>query len=140
MVDEGAFAASLVRGVADGIKGVQKEAEGAPAASGVTEALASAGRVLEGSQAELVLQPLRLAFETKHVKLVEPALDCLHVIDRPSFSWSLLVSLVFACFAACSRLCRSLMRAALSLSAVDIPKRGAVARISHHSILKCLSP
>jgi hypothetical protein len=41
--------------------------------------LASAGRVLEGTQAELVLQPLRLAFETKHIKLVEPALDCLHV-------------------------------------------------------------
>lgn len=25
-----------------------------------------------------MLQPLRLAFETKHIKLVEPALDCLH--------------------------------------------------------------
>jgi guanine nucleotide-exchange factor len=46
----------------------------------VTQVLASAGRVLEGTQAELVLQPLRLAFETKHIKLVEPALDCLHVI------------------------------------------------------------
>jgi hypothetical protein len=52
--------------------------------------LASAGRVLEGTQAELVLQPLRLAFETKHIKLVEPALDCLHVIKLPPFSCSLL--------------------------------------------------
>lgn len=50
--------------------------DGAPAP--VTQVLASAGRVLEGTQAELVLQPLRLAFETKHIKLVEPALDCLH--------------------------------------------------------------
>jgi hypothetical protein len=45
----------------------------------ITEVLASAGHALEGSQAELVLQPLRLAFESKNVKLVEPALDCLHV-------------------------------------------------------------
>ncbi|KAJ4813394.1 Brefeldin A-inhibited guanine nucleotide-exchange protein 5 [Rhynchospora pubera] len=44
----------------------------------ITEVLASAGRALEGTQAELVLQPLRLAFESKNVKLVEPALDCLH--------------------------------------------------------------
>ena len=51
----------------------------AAAAAPITQVLASAGRVLEGTQAELVLQPLRLAFETKHVKLVEPALDCLHV-------------------------------------------------------------
>lgn len=45
----------------------------------LTTALACAGHVLEGRQAELVLQPLRLAFETKNIKLVEPALDCLHV-------------------------------------------------------------
>lgn len=44
----------------------------------ITEVLASAGRTLEGSQAEVVLQPLRLAFETKNIKLVESALDCLH--------------------------------------------------------------
>jgi hypothetical protein len=77
----------------DGIKGAQKEAEDASAAAGITEALALAGRVLKGPQAELVLQPLRLAFQTKHVKLVEPALDCLHVIDHPSFYWPLLVRL-----------------------------------------------
>ncbi|XP_058108815.1 brefeldin A-inhibited guanine nucleotide-exchange protein 5 [Magnolia sinica] len=41
-------------------------------------ALASAGNTVEGSEAEVVLQPLRLAFETKNLKLVEPALDCLH--------------------------------------------------------------
>ncbi|XP_073005233.1 brefeldin A-inhibited guanine nucleotide-exchange protein 5 [Typha latifolia] len=44
----------------------------------ITTALACAGHTLEGAQAELVLQPLRLAFETKYIKLVEPALDCLH--------------------------------------------------------------
>ncbi|XP_078156946.1 HOPM interactor 7 [Carex rostrata] len=44
----------------------------------INEVLASAGRALEGTQAELILQPLRLAFEYKNVKLVEPALDCLH--------------------------------------------------------------
>ncbi|KAH7669024.1 guanine nucleotide-exchange factor protein [Dioscorea alata] len=44
----------------------------------ITTALASAGHTLEASQAELVLQPLRLAFESKNIKLVEPALDCLH--------------------------------------------------------------
>jgi len=41
--------------------------------------LSSAGNTLEGPQAELVLNPLRLAFETKNLKLIEPALDCLHV-------------------------------------------------------------
>uniref|UniRef100_A0A7I4C777 SEC7 domain-containing protein n=1 Tax=Physcomitrium patens TaxID=3218 RepID=A0A7I4C777_PHYPA len=41
-------------------------------------ALAEAGHILEGSEADLVILPLRLAFETKQSKLVEPALDCLH--------------------------------------------------------------
>lgn len=45
----------------------------------VTTALASAGNTLEGSQSELLLQPLRLAFDTKNAKLLESALDCLHV-------------------------------------------------------------
>lgn len=45
----------------------------------ITAALASAGHTIEGAESELVLQPLRLAFETKNIKLVEPALDCLHV-------------------------------------------------------------
>ena len=41
--------------------------------------LASAGNTLEGADAELVLNPLRLAFETKNLKILESALDCLHV-------------------------------------------------------------
>ncbi|CAD6235994.1 unnamed protein product [Miscanthus lutarioriparius] len=65
-----------IRSYLESIKGAK--AEGAV----ITEALASAGRVLDGPQDELVLQPLRLAVETKHVKLVEPALDCLHVITN----------------------------------------------------------
>ncbi|KAL0926627.1 hypothetical protein M5K25_002866 [Dendrobium thyrsiflorum] len=44
----------------------------------ITTALSSAGHILEEIQAEVVLQPLRLAFETKNIKLLEPALDCLH--------------------------------------------------------------
>lgn len=45
----------------------------------ITTILSSAGHTLEGAQAELVLNPLRLAFETKNLKTIEPALDCLHV-------------------------------------------------------------
>ncbi|GKV00013.1 hypothetical protein SLEP1_g12776 [Rubroshorea leprosula] len=44
----------------------------------MTTALASAGYTLEGAEVELVLNPLRLAFETKNLKILEPALDCLH--------------------------------------------------------------
>ncbi|KAM3384907.1 hypothetical protein ACQJBY_009095 [Aegilops geniculata] len=79
--NRGKFAAlqQSIQSYLDAIKGVaaqEQQEDGAPAP--VTQVLASAGRVLEGTQAELVLQPLRLAFETKHIKLVEPALDCLH--------------------------------------------------------------
>uniref|UniRef100_M8AWF1 Brefeldin A-inhibited guanine nucleotide-exchange protein 2 n=1 Tax=Aegilops tauschii TaxID=37682 RepID=M8AWF1_AEGTA len=79
--NRGKFAAlqQSIQSYLDAIKGVaaqERQEDGAPAP--VTQVLASAGRVLEGTQAELVLQPLRLAFETKHIKLVEPALDCLH--------------------------------------------------------------
>lgn len=45
----------------------------------IIAALANAGHTLDAAQAELVLKPLRLAFETKNIKLLEPALDCLHV-------------------------------------------------------------
>lgn len=45
----------------------------------IVTALASVGNTLDGTQLELVLEPLRLAFETKNIKLVESALDCLHV-------------------------------------------------------------
>lgn len=41
-------------------------------------ALSEAGHMLDGSEADLVILPLRLAFETKQSKLMEPALDCLH--------------------------------------------------------------
>ncbi|MBA0865974.1 hypothetical protein Goshw_016788 [Gossypium schwendimanii] len=44
----------------------------------ITTALANAGYTLEGAEVELVLNPLRLAFETKNLKILEPALDCLH--------------------------------------------------------------
>ncbi|CAN1290784.1 Brefeldin A-inhibited guanine nucleotide-exchange protein 5 [Linum perenne] len=44
----------------------------------VSTALAYVGNTLDGSEAELVLNPLRLAFETKNLKILEPALDCLH--------------------------------------------------------------
>ncbi|WOH07868.1 hypothetical protein DCAR_0727302 [Daucus carota subsp. sativus] len=44
----------------------------------ITAALANAGHVLDGADSELVLNPLRLAFETKNIKVVELALDCLH--------------------------------------------------------------
>ncbi|KAL0403409.1 UNVERIFIED_CONTAM: Brefeldin A-inhibited guanine nucleotide-exchange protein 5 [Sesamum radiatum] len=40
--------------------------------------LANAGHTIGGAEAELVLNPLRLAFGTKNVKVVELALDCLH--------------------------------------------------------------
>ncbi|KAL6516751.1 Brefeldin A-inhibited guanine nucleotide-exchange protein 5 [Orobanche hederae] len=44
----------------------------------ITTLLANAGHTLGEAEAELVLSPLRLAFETKIVKVVELALDCLH--------------------------------------------------------------
>ncbi|XP_024177635.1 brefeldin A-inhibited guanine nucleotide-exchange protein 5 isoform X2 [Rosa chinensis] len=44
----------------------------------VSTVLATAGNTLEGAQAELVLNPLRLAFDTKNLKVLEPALDCFH--------------------------------------------------------------
>lgn len=59
-------------------KGVQpprKPSTGEGAAATMSEA----GHSLQGSESDLVLLPLRLAFETRQPKLVEPALDCLHV-------------------------------------------------------------
>ncbi|XWS10353.1 hypothetical protein CRYUN_Cryun39dG0069900 [Craigia yunnanensis] len=44
----------------------------------ITTALANAEYTLEGSEVELALNLLRLAFETKNLKILEPALDCLH--------------------------------------------------------------
>lgn len=50
-----------------------------PNKENITVLLANAGHTLDGADAELVLNPLRLAFETKNLKILEPALDCLHV-------------------------------------------------------------
>ncbi|KAL9247405.1 hypothetical protein vseg_020841 [Gypsophila vaccaria] len=44
----------------------------------IAAALSKAGHTLNEAEAELVLSPLRLAFETKNMKIVELALDCLH--------------------------------------------------------------
>ncbi|GAV73997.1 Sec7 domain-containing protein/DUF1981 domain-containing protein/Sec7_N domain-containing protein [Cephalotus follicularis] len=57
-----------------------KEAVGRPVGMGetITTALANAGHTIDGAAVELVLNPLRLAFETKNLKILEPALDCLH--------------------------------------------------------------
>ncbi|KAK1568405.1 hypothetical protein Q3G72_024051 [Acer saccharum] len=59
-----------------------EEAEHAGRTAGVggtvATALANAGRTLEGAEVELVLNPLRLALETKNLKILESALDCLH--------------------------------------------------------------
>ena len=41
--------------------------------------MAEAGQRLEGSEAELVVLPLRLAIDSKQSKLIETALDCIHV-------------------------------------------------------------
>ncbi|GFP95753.1 brefeldin a-inhibited guanine nucleotide-exchange protein 5 [Phtheirospermum japonicum] len=46
----------------------------------ITTVLANAGHTLGEAEAELVLNPLRLAFETKNVKVLDLALDCLHVV------------------------------------------------------------
>ncbi|KAK4433109.1 Brefeldin A-inhibited guanine nucleotide-exchange protein 5 [Sesamum alatum] len=53
-------------------------AEPTKSTGSVTTALANAGHTLGEAEAELVLNPLRLAFETKNMKVVELALDCLH--------------------------------------------------------------
>lgn len=45
----------------------------------ISVVLANAGHVLEGADAEIVLNPLRLAFDTKNLKVIELSLDCLHV-------------------------------------------------------------
>ncbi|KAL9325769.1 hypothetical protein ACSQ67_006414 [Phaseolus vulgaris] len=49
-----------------------------PKTGNINVVLASAGNTLEGADAEIVLNPLRLAFETKSLKILESALDCLH--------------------------------------------------------------
>ncbi|KAL3744597.1 hypothetical protein ACJRO7_013808 [Eucalyptus globulus] len=63
---------------APGGEGAEHVVKPAVAAGAMTAALASAGHTLGGAEVELVLNPLRLAFETKNLKVLEPALDCLH--------------------------------------------------------------
>lgn len=54
-------------------------AEVAESKSGtINISLANAGHTLGGAEVELVLKPLRLAFETKNLKIFDAALDCLH--------------------------------------------------------------
>ncbi|OVA15766.1 SEC7-like [Macleaya cordata] len=62
----------------DGSQSMPQISDKPGVSANITTALASAGHTLDGADAELVLQPLRLAFETRNLKLVEPALDCLH--------------------------------------------------------------
>ncbi|KAK4266036.1 hypothetical protein QN277_027011 [Acacia crassicarpa] len=56
----------------------QSEPGSRPKSGNITAILAHAGHTLEGADAELVFKPLRYAFETKNLKILEPALDCLH--------------------------------------------------------------
>ena len=53
----------------------------AAAAANVTAAavMAEAGSSLQGVEAEVVLLPLRLAIESRQSRMMETALDCLHV-------------------------------------------------------------
>lgn len=57
----------------------EMDSETNDSSGGITKTLANAGCDLEGAQLELVLNPLRLAFETKNPKVIELALDCIHV-------------------------------------------------------------
>lgn len=60
-------------------EGVERVGRPVGTSGTITAALAHAGHTLEGAEVELVLNPLRLAIETKNLKVLEPALDCLHV-------------------------------------------------------------
>lgn len=80
-------AGAATRTEADQSQKVEHVIEGAepgsrPKSGNINAILANAGHALEGADAELVLKPLRLAFETKNLKVQEPALDCLHVCAR----------------------------------------------------------
>ncbi|KAF2304240.1 hypothetical protein GH714_028804 [Hevea brasiliensis] len=65
----------------DNLKNTSEEAlDGKPVGNSgnITVALANAGCTLDEAEVEIVLNPFRLAFETKNLKIIEPALDCLH--------------------------------------------------------------
>ncbi|KAF7836855.1 brefeldin A-inhibited guanine nucleotide-exchange protein 5 [Senna tora] len=57
---------------------VGEEAEDVKSGNNISRVLDNAGQSLEGDDLELVLNPLRLAFGTKNLKILDPALDCLH--------------------------------------------------------------
>ncbi|XP_019057827.1 PREDICTED: brefeldin A-inhibited guanine nucleotide-exchange protein 5 isoform X1 [Tarenaya hassleriana] len=54
------------------------EQAGQPKSGSINISLASAGHTLDGAELELVLKPLHLAFETKNIKILDAALDCIH--------------------------------------------------------------
>lgn len=56
-----------------------EDAEPTSSSGPITTVSEVAGHTQGGPDAELVLNPLRLAFETKNIKMVELALDCFHV-------------------------------------------------------------
>ncbi|KAL4561395.1 hypothetical protein LXL04_033561 [Taraxacum kok-saghyz] len=62
----------------DGTERAELESETNASIGNISKTLANAGQLLEGAQLELVLNPLRLAFETKNPKVIELALDCIH--------------------------------------------------------------
>lgn len=65
--------------ISEKAEGVDQAGNTVPSHSSISAALSNAGHLLEGAELELVLRPLKLAFETKNARLVELALDCLHV-------------------------------------------------------------
>ena len=60
---------------------IEVESDALESGGSITKTLANAGHSLEGAELELVLNPLRLAFESKNPKVIELALDCIHVLD-----------------------------------------------------------
>ncbi|OIW00195.1 hypothetical protein TanjilG_29185 [Lupinus angustifolius] len=63
---------------AEHVSDVADHGSSKPKSGNITLVLASAGNTLDGADAELILNPLRIAFETKNLKILEAALDCLH--------------------------------------------------------------
>ncbi|KAG8380377.1 hypothetical protein BUALT_Bualt06G0009100 [Buddleja alternifolia] len=61
-----------------GAPSTAQEVESTSSHASITKVLANAGHTLGGAEAKLVLNPLKLAFETKNIKVAELALDCLH--------------------------------------------------------------
>ncbi|PWA80365.1 sec7 domain-containing protein [Artemisia annua] len=57
---------------------IEVESDALESGGSITKTLANAGHSLEGAELELVLNPLRLAFESKNPKVIELALDCIH--------------------------------------------------------------